>query len=123
MRLSGADKKKGMAGNRTRAKKTTHKKFMMLTIMLQQQAHFEGVWILYIYLTRFSLEIRHYIVGAEKCLQPMFHDLISISFLHGSPFDSKFLFWTYNARPGARTTKNAHQSEFKIFSSKIEYYV
>jgi hypothetical protein len=34
------------------------------------------------------MEIRHYIVGAENRFQPKFHDLISISFLRGFPFDS-----------------------------------
>jgi hypothetical protein len=39
----------------------------------------------YIYLTTFSLEISHYIVGAENRFQPKFHGLICISFLHGFP--------------------------------------
>jgi hypothetical protein len=42
----------------------------------------------YIYLTMFSLELCHYIVGAENRFKPKFHDLISISFLHGFSFDS-----------------------------------
>jgi hypothetical protein len=50
-------------------------------------SHFENVWMFYIYLTTFSLEIRYYIVGAENRFKPQFYDLISISFLRGFSFD------------------------------------
>jgi hypothetical protein len=42
----------------------------------------------YIFLTTFSLEITHYIVGAENRFKPKFHDLIIISVLHDFTFDS-----------------------------------
>jgi hypothetical protein len=62
--------------------------FTMLTITPRQEAHFESVWMFYIYLTTFSLEIRDHIIDAKNCFKPKFHDLISISFLHDFYFDS-----------------------------------
>jgi hypothetical protein len=52
---------------------------MMLTITPWHQANFENVWMFYRYLSTFSLEKRHYIVGAENRFQPKFHDLKNLS--------------------------------------------
>jgi hypothetical protein len=62
--------------------------FTMLTITPWQQARFGNVWMFYIYLTMFLLEIRDYIIGAINRFKPKFHDLISISFLHDFSLDS-----------------------------------
>jgi hypothetical protein len=87
LQLSGADAKEEMLENRTSAKKTHSLKVHDAIHYTTTPSHFENVWMFYIYLTTFSLEIRYYIVGAENCFKPKFHDLISISFLHGFSID------------------------------------
>jgi hypothetical protein len=109
-----------MAGDQTRAKKK-HSINVHDANHTTEPSHFKIVWMFYIYLTTFIL--RHYIVGAENHFQTKFHDLISISFLHGYPFGLKLLFSTFDALLCEVTTKAAPGGKFKIFSSKIESYM